>query len=69
MEKLPFKAWRALRGMTQKEVVEKVGVSRMTYSNWEKYETSPDAIQLIKLANVFECSMDAFYFPSMLAKS
>lgn len=63
MEKLPLKAHRALNDMSQQEVAEKVGVNRMTYSNWEKYETFPDAIQLIKLAQVFKCSLDAFYFP------
>lgn len=30
---------------------------------WENYESFPDAMQLIMLANLFECSMDAFYFP------
>lgn len=63
MEKLPFKAHRALNDMSQQDVAEKVGVNRMTYANWEKYETFPDAIQLIKLAQIFKCSLDAFYFP------
>lgn len=63
MDKLPLKAHRALNDMSQQDVAEKVGVNRMTYANWEKYETFPDAIQLIKLAQIFKCSLDAFYFP------
>lgn len=63
MEKLPLKAHRVLNDMSQQDVAEKVGVNRMTYANWEKYETFPDAVQLIKLAQIFKCSLDAFYFP------
>lgn len=63
MNKLPFKAYRALQNMTQADVAEAVGVGRLTYASWERYETFPDAIQLIKLSEVFKCSLDAFYFP------
>lgn len=63
MEKLPFKAIRAIKGMSQKEVAIKVGVNRATYASWEKYKTYPDAMQLVKLSEVFMCSMDTFYFP------
>ena len=61
--KLPMKSIRVAKGFTQQEVAEKMGVSRNTYMKWENYESFPDAIQLIMLAKLFECSMDAFYFP------
>lgn len=64
MEKLPFKAHRAIHDMTQEQVAQSVGVHRMTYASWEKYESYPDALQLVKLAETFKCSMDAFYFPT-----
>lgn len=64
MEKLPLKVHRVMKDMTQAEVAFAVGVSRLTYANWEKYETFPDAVQLIKLSEVFKCSLDAFYFPN-----
>lgn len=64
MEKLPFKAHRAMQDMTQAEVACAVGVGRLTYASWEKYETFPDALQLIKLSEVFKCSLDDFYFPN-----
>ncbi|MBS4931774.1 MAG: helix-turn-helix transcriptional regulator [Clostridiales bacterium] len=63
MEKLPIKALRATKNLTQKEVAEKLGVNRNTYMNWENYKTYPNIPQLIKLSEVFECSLDTFYFP------
>ena len=50
--------------LTQEEVATAIGVHRMTYASWEKYETFPDVLQLIKLSEVLECSLDAFYFPT-----
>ena len=61
--KLPLKALRARVDLTQQEVADKVGVDRLTYGKWENYQTYPDAIQLIKLSEIFECSLDTFYFP------
>lgn len=61
--KLPIKSFRVAKGLTQQEVAKKMGVSRNTYMKWENYESFPDAMQLIMLAKLFECSMDAFYFP------
>lgn len=61
--KLPMKALRVAAGYTQKEVAKNIGVSRSTYMKWENYESYPDALQLINLAKLFMCSLDAFYFP------
>lgn len=63
MNKLSLKALRATKNMSQNEVAQKLGISRMTYAKWERYETYPDAMQLIELADIFECSLDTFYFP------
>lgn len=65
IDKLPLKALRSRVGLTQKEVADVVGVDRLTYGKWENYQTFPDALQLIKLSQIFECSLDAFYFPSI----
>lgn len=64
MEKHNLKVLRTMKDMTQEDVASAVGVHRMTYASWEKYETFPDVLQLIKLSEVFECSLDAFYFPT-----
>ena len=63
IDKLPLKALRARQGFTQEYVAERVGVSRNTYGSWERYETYPEIPQLIILADIFECSLDTFYFP------
>ncbi len=63
ISKLPLKALRARVDLTQQQVAEKVGVDRLTYGKWENYQTFPDAPQLIRLSEIFECSLDAFYFP------
>lgn len=63
ISKLPLKSLRARVGLTQQQVAEIVGVDRLTYGKWENYQTFPDAPQLIKLSQVFECSLDTFYFP------
>lgn len=64
MDKLPLKALRAKVGLTQEQVAKKIGVDRVTYGKWENYKSYPDAMKLIKLAELFECSMDTFYFPA-----
>ena len=64
MDKYNLKVLRTMKDMTQEDVALAVGVHRMTYASWEKYETFPDVLQLIKLSEVLECSLDAFYFPT-----
>lgn len=64
MEKYNLKVLRTMKDLTQEEVATAIGVHRMTYASWEKYETFPDVLQLIKLSEVLECSLDAFYFPT-----
>ena len=61
--KMSLKVLRTISGMTQEQVAEAVGVSRVTYLKWERYETFPDVKQLVKLSEVFGCSLDHFYFP------
>jgi transcriptional regulator with XRE-family HTH domain len=63
ISKLPLKALRARANLTQQQVAVKVGVNRLTYGQWENYKTFPDALQLMKLSQIFGCSMDTFYFP------
>ena len=49
---------RKLRGMTQEEVADKVGVSRQAVGKWEAGETVPDLDMARKLAEVFDVSLD-----------
>ena len=44
--------------LTQEQVSEKIFVSRKTISNWEAGKTTPDIESLIRLANLFDLSLD-----------
>ena len=41
---------RNIRGMTQEEVAEVIGISRQSYSKWEQGETIPDIEKCDRLA-------------------
>lgn len=44
--------------LTQEQVAEKIFVSRKTISNWETGKTIPDIESVIRLANLFNLSLD-----------
>jgi len=44
--------------LTQEQVAEKIFVSRKTISNWETGKTIPDIDNVIRLANLFNLSLD-----------
>lgn len=50
--------YRAERGLTQTQMAEKLGISRSTYANYEVGKRTPDLWMLIKIADVFTCSLD-----------
>ncbi|MBQ9481695.1 MAG: helix-turn-helix transcriptional regulator [Clostridia bacterium] len=49
---------RTLKGLTQKQLAEKIGVMNYTIGNWEQGRVEPDIANLISLADAFECSVD-----------
>ena len=49
---------RKKNNLSQEALAEKVGVARQTISKWELSETSPDFRQAIKLAEIFEVSLN-----------
>ena len=54
-----LKKLRKGRGITQAEMAEKVGVKLATYGTWERGDRMFSAEQLIKCAEILECSTDA----------
>ena len=50
---------RNIRGMTQEEVAEVIGISRQSYSKWEQGETIPDIEKCARLAEYYGVSIDA----------
>lgn len=53
-----LKALRLEANLTQKEVADKLGISRPAYTYWEKGEKVPTPDKLPMLANLFKVSTD-----------
>lgn len=51
-----LRAIRTMRGMTQQQVAEKLGVDRSTYTYYETGKTNVDVKTLLKLADIFHAS-------------
>lgn len=49
---------RKEHNLTQEQLAEKIFVSTKTISNWETGKTTPDIDSLIRLANLFNLSLD-----------
>lgn len=49
--------------LSQEDVAEKIGVSRFTIINWESGKREPKLSELIKLANLFGCTIDELVNP------
>ena len=48
--------------LSQEELAEKLGVARQTVAKWENETTVPDIYSCIKMADVFEISLDRLVF-------
>lgn len=53
-----IKRLRKNKGLKQQELAEILGIKRNTYSDWENGKTEPSFENLIKLADLFEVSLD-----------
>lgn len=53
-----LKELRSQKGLTQKELADKLHVSFQTVSKWENGENEPDIATLKELASLFNCSVD-----------
>lgn len=53
-----IKELRKSAGLTLQQLADIIGTSNQTISNWENEKTEPDIRSLIKLANIFNCSID-----------
>ena len=49
---------RTAKGLTQRELAEKIGVKNYIVANWEQNRTEPSVQDLQDLADFFECSVD-----------
>ena len=53
-----IKHLRKISGLTQEEVAERLGVSRQAVAKWERGESQPDIESCIRLADLFETTVD-----------
>jgi len=53
-----IKEQRELRGLSQKELADKINVSASIVSNYENGERSPSLESLMALARTFQCTTD-----------
>lgn len=49
---------RMLKGMTQEEVAEQIGVSRQSVAKWENGESTPDILKCAALAKLYGTTID-----------
>lgn len=55
---MAIRIFRKKSNMTQAAVADALGVDQTTVSKWEKGEALPRADTLIKLATLFDCTVD-----------
>ena len=49
---------RKLKGISQEELADKIGVSRQAVSKWESEQSTPDLVKVILLSDFFETTTD-----------
>lgn len=50
---------RNIKGMSQEQVAEVIGISRQSYAKWEQGETVPDIDKCDRLAKFYDITIDA----------
>lgn len=53
-----IKEMRTKRGLTQKQLADRLGVKQQNISDWERGERSPSVKNLKKLADALNCRID-----------
>lgn len=59
--KLKIKEYREELQLTQKELAEKIGSSQRNVSNWESGASEPDCETIMKIAEIFDISIDQLF--------
>ena len=54
-----LKKYREKKNLSQEDLAGRLYVSRQAISRWEAGDATPDLGNLIKLAEIFDCSLDA----------
>lgn len=56
-----LKELRTLSGLTQQQVADRLGISRVNYTRYETGASNPDYETLIALADFFDVSLDYIF--------
>ena len=59
--KLRIREYREELGLTQSELAKNIGTLQRNVSNWENGVNEPDCATLLKLAELFEISLDELF--------
>ena len=55
---IKIKAMRIKRGLTQKQLADRLGVKQQNVSDWERSLRSPSVKNLKKLSEILNCQID-----------
>lgn len=50
---------RNMKGMSQEQIAEVIGISRQSYAKWEQGKTVPDIEKCDRLAKFYDITIDA----------
>lgn len=56
-----IRAFREAKGMTQRELADKLGTVMGAVSNWEKGTNSPDLVKLFMMCEIFEVTPSVMF--------
>ncbi len=62
MPKISLKAARVNSGFTQRDVAEKLNVTKKTVSSWESGKTMPKLDKIEALCSLYNISFDSLFF-------
>ena len=65
---MTLKACRVNADLSQKQLAEKLGISRATVVNWEKGKTSPTSVQLLKISKISGIPVNYIFIPDILQR-
>lgn len=49
---------RQINGFRQEDIAQALKIDRSTYASWESGRSLPKPVQLVKLSEIFDCSVD-----------
>jgi transcriptional regulator with XRE-family HTH domain len=55
---LRLKSLRQLYGYSREELADRLGISVFTLRSWEQGKREPSLSMIIKISNIFNCSID-----------